>query len=91
MISSEREFGEIRTELKNLKENFEKSDRETKQHRASVDEKLDQIQETIQLINRRFDKMDGAWKATVIIGGIAGTAGAIVWKVAVWLLSIPVN
>lgn len=69
---SDREFGELSQQVKHLTESL----REVRVDVHTIDEKVDGI-------HSRFDRIDGGWKVLMFLGGLAGIAGSILTTILI--------
>lgn len=87
--SYERELGAVQQKLEHLSQGQRDIAETSKLHREDMGKKLENIEASLALITRRFDHMDGAWKATTVIATCCGIAGGFAWKAAAYIFSFP--
>ncbi len=66
MAISEREFGELFSDVRTLKRDL-----------GNVETQVNTVDGKVDSILTRFDRMDGGWKVLMSIGSIAGVVGGV--------------
>ena len=93
--SNDRELGEIGVRLGNLEKGQTNATAESKEHREQFDQRLETMKKSNdtfqQEVREYIHEARGAWRATTIIATVAATTVAVVWKIGLWLLSIPIK
>ena len=77
MAIPDRAFGELLGAFQALKEDVAELKADSKEAFKEVKAENKTIQETLDGIKTRFDRIDGGWKVLMIVGGAAGTAGGV--------------
>lgn len=83
MAVPDQAFGELLGAFQALKEDVSELKTDSKEAFKEVKAENKAIQETLDGIKTRFDRIDGGWKVLMVVGGAAGTAGGVLVGIAI--------